>query len=90
LNVPPLNETTFETWPFSRSFPTRFQGWWLITLVLRDNRIKVNTVLKAGRRFKASPAHDLYYEEVGENNLDTTATHLLFYLCIGVRLRLAR
>jgi hypothetical protein len=41
------------------------------------------------RPFKANPAHDLYYEEVGEYNLDTTATHLLFYLCIGLRLRLA-
>jgi hypothetical protein len=43
-----------------------------------------------GGPFKANPAHDLYYEEVGEYNLDTTATHLLFYLCIGLRLVTAR
>jgi hypothetical protein len=44
-----------------------------------------------GRPFKANPAHDLYYEEVGEYNLDTTAILLLlFYLCIGLRLIMAR
>jgi hypothetical protein len=42
-----------------------------------------------GQPFNANPAHDLYYEEVGEYNLDTTATHLLFYMCIGLRLILA-
>jgi len=54
-------------------------------VVLRDNRIKVNTVLKISRS-TASLLHDLYYEEVGKYNLDTTANHVRSYLCIGVRL----